>query len=89
MHASQSASQCIERNAAFADAGIEAVFGRLRSGVDFDYLLSDSVRVDVGRPGIEVATDGEVSTFAPPLNYRTHPLALRVLVPDEAPPAAN
>jgi diacylglycerol kinase family enzyme len=69
--------------------GIEAVFGKLRNGVDFDFLLTDSVRIDVQRPDVDVATDGEISTFAPPLTYRTHPRGLRVLVPDEDPPAAN
>lgn len=67
--------------------GIEAVFGRLRGGVDFDFLLTDSVRVELRRARVDVATDGEVSTFAPPLTYRTHPRTLRVLVPDGAPAA--
>jgi diacylglycerol kinase family enzyme len=61
--------------------GIEAVIGRLRDGVDFDFLLKDSVRIEVERPSVDVATDGEVSPFAPPLTYRIHQRALRVLVP--------
>ena len=69
--------------------GVEAVIGRLRDGVDFDFLLTDSVQIEVRRPTVDVATDGEVSTFAPPLNYRTHPRSLRVFVPDEAPRAAK
>jgi diacylglycerol kinase family enzyme len=69
--------------------GIEAVIGKLRDGVDFDFLLTDSVRIEVRQPEVHVAIDGEVATFAPPLNYRIHPRALRVLVPDAGPPAAK
>jgi diacylglycerol kinase family enzyme len=69
--------------------GIEAVFGKLRDGVDFDFLLTDGIRIEVRRPRVDVATDGEVSTFAPPLTYRTHPRALRVLVPDGGQRAAK
>jgi diacylglycerol kinase family enzyme len=69
--------------------GVEAVFGRLRDGVDFDFFLTTSVRIEVRRPHVHVAIDGEVSTFAPPLIYRTHPRALRVLVPDGEPPKAG
>jgi diacylglycerol kinase family enzyme len=69
--------------------GIEAVIGKLRDGVDFDFLLTDSVRIESRRQRIHVATDGEVSTFAPPLNYRIHPRALRVLVAGEGPAAAK
>ena len=69
--------------------GIEAVVGRLRDGVDFDFLLTDSVRIEVPRPRVHVATDGEVSTFAPPLAYRIHPRALRVLAPDGGSRAAT
>jgi diacylglycerol kinase family enzyme len=69
--------------------GIEAVIGELRDGVDFDFHLTDSVRIEVRRPRIEVARDGEVSTLVPPLTYRTHPRALRVLVPDGGPAKAD
>jgi diacylglycerol kinase family enzyme len=69
--------------------GIEAVLGKLRNGVDFDFLLTDKVRIEVGRPEVQVATDGEVSTLTSALTYRIHPLALRVLVPDGGPPKAN
>jgi diacylglycerol kinase family enzyme len=69
--------------------GIEAVFGRLRNGVDFDFFLTNSVRIEVRRPRVPVATDGEVSTFVPPLIYRTHRRALRALVPDGGSPQAN
>jgi diacylglycerol kinase family enzyme len=70
-----------ERALSILRMGIEAVIGKLRDGVDFDFLLTDRVQIEVRRPRVHVATDGEVSTFAPPLNYRIHPRALRVLVP--------
>ncbi|MFY9551536.1 MAG: diacylglycerol kinase family protein [Thermoanaerobaculia bacterium] len=69
--------------------GVETVFGRLRNGVDFDFLLTNGVQIEVQRPQVQVAIDGEVSTFTPPLTYRIHPQALRVLVPDEEPSKAN
>lgn len=61
--------------------GIEAVIGRLRDGVDFDFLLVDSARIDLPRSTVQVANDGEISTFVPPLIYRAHPHTLRVLAP--------
>ena len=61
--------------------GVAAVFGRLRRGVDFDFLATDNLRVDVVRKTMLVATDGEVSSLVPPLFYRIRPLALRVIVP--------
>ena len=61
--------------------GLEAIFGRLRQGADFDFLLADGVRIDVRRNQVDVATDGEVSRLSPPLIYRIHPGALPVLAP--------
>ena len=67
--------------------GLEAVFGRLRRGVGFDYVSAHTVRIDVRRRKVHVATDGEVSTAIPPLHYRIHPRALRVIVPAPEEPA--
>jgi diacylglycerol kinase family enzyme len=61
--------------------GIEAVLGRLRRGVGFDFLPAQNVRIEVRRKRLHVATDGEVSSLDPPLLYRIHPKALRVIVP--------
>lgn len=61
--------------------GIEAVLGRLHRGVDFDFVSTDEFKIETRRKKLHVSTDGEVSLFVPPLNYRIRPLALRVIVP--------
>ena len=61
--------------------GIESVLGRLHRGADFDFLSADELQIETAQRKIQVAADGEVSTFIPPLIYRIHPLALRVIVP--------
>ena len=70
-----------ERAVSLLRMGLEAVFGRLRRGVGFDFLSAHTVRIDVRRREVHVATDGEVSTAVPPLHYKIHPRALRVIVP--------
>ena len=70
-----------ERAVSLLRMGLEAVFGQLRRGVGFDFLSAHTVRIDVRRRKVHVATDGEVSTADPPLHYKIHPRALRVIVP--------
>jgi diacylglycerol kinase family enzyme len=70
-----------DRPATLIRMGVEAVLGRLHRGVDFDFLSTENLQIEATRSTIQVATDGEVSTFAPPLLYRIRPLALRVIVP--------
>ena len=60
---------------------VEAFFGKARRGIDFDYLSTESLPIEIARRTIQVATDGEVSTFSPPLLYRSRHLALQVIVP--------
>lgn len=67
--------------AALLGMGIRAVLGRLHRGVDFDFASTEYLRIESTRKTIQVATDGEVSKFVPPLLYRIRPLALRVIVP--------
>jgi diacylglycerol kinase family enzyme len=67
--------------AALLRMGVAAVFGMLRRGVDFDFLATEKLRVDATRKTIQVATDGEVRSFVPPLLYRIRPLALKVIAP--------
>ncbi|HEY6146544.1 MAG TPA: diacylglycerol kinase family protein [Thermoanaerobaculia bacterium] len=67
--------------------GLEAIIGRLRQGADFDFLLTDAVRIDIRQEHLDVATDGEVSWLTAPLMYRSHPGALRVLAPPRRPEA--
>ena len=61
--------------------GIAAVFGMLRKSIDFDYFSTEELRIDARSKTIQVANDGEVSTFTLPLLYRSRPLALKVIVP--------
>ena len=60
---------------------IDAFLGNARRGVDFDYLSTDNLHIEIRRRTIQVATDGEVTTLAPPLVYRSRHSALRVVVP--------
>ena len=66
--------------------GLEAIFGRVREGADFDFLLAEGIRIDLRRREVDVATDGEVTRLATPLIYRVHPAALRVMAPRRARP---
>jgi diacylglycerol kinase family enzyme len=63
------------------------VFG----GLDRSPLLvarhTKHVELEVDRPSVEVALDGEVQELTPPLRYRSLPGALAVLVPDSEGPA--
>lgn len=61
--------------------GIEAVLGRLQHGADFDFVSTEEMKIETRKKRVHVSTDGEVSTFIPPLLYRIRPLALRVIVP--------
>lgn len=58
-----------------------ALRGRLGQSRDFDVLLADTMTIDTRRKLIRVATDGEVTLMAPPLQYRSRPGALTVIVP--------
>ncbi|QBE62338.1 diacylglycerol/lipid kinase family protein [Pseudoduganella lutea] len=58
-----------------------ALAGRLAQARDFDMLLAEDLTIHTRRKLVRVATDGEVSLMAPPLNYRSRPGALTVIVP--------
>lgn len=48
---------------------------------DLEVLLADAATIEVGLPRIEIALDGELESFEPPLQYRIRPGALSVLLP--------
>ena len=50
----------------------------------FDLSLTDSLTIESRRHQLRVSLDGEVTTMAPPLTYRSRPRALRVMVPAPA-----
>jgi diacylglycerol kinase family enzyme len=53
----------------------------LHEAGDFDALMATQFLIETRRSGTSVSTDGEVNQMNTPLNYRTHPGALRVIVP--------
>lgn len=61
--------------------GVRALIGRLKQADDFDALSAQTITIESRHRRLHVATDGEVTTMAPPLEYRVRPRALRVLVP--------
>lgn len=62
---------------------IRAVVNRLDQGRDFEVRTVSEVSIDVARSRIRVACDGEITTMTPPLRYRMHPGALKVISPLE------
>lgn len=60
---------------------IKSLSGRLERGADLDALSTEGLIIDVQRPVVNVALDGEVVAMKPPLHYRARPGALRVLTP--------
>jgi YegS/Rv2252/BmrU family lipid kinase len=48
---------------------------------DLEVLLADAATIEVGLPRIDMALDGELESFEPPLQYRIRPGALNVLLP--------
>ena len=58
-----------------------ALFGRLHESGDFDALITKQISIKTRGPRTSVSTDGEVNKMNTPLNYRTRPGALRVIVP--------
>ncbi len=66
-----------------------ALFGRLHEGGDFDALITKQFSIETRRPRTSVSTDGEVNQMNTPLNYLTHPGALRVIVPVKNVPGSS
>jgi len=60
---------------------LRALFKRDRQGRDFNLFQTSDLRVETAREQVRVALDGEIVRIAPPLKYRSRPLALRVRVP--------
>jgi diacylglycerol kinase family enzyme len=58
-----------------------ALFGRLHEASDFDALITKQFSIETRRRRTSVSTDGEVTQMNTPLNYLTHPGAVRVIVP--------
>jgi diacylglycerol kinase family enzyme len=63
---------------------IRALVGRLRQARDFDAMLATEIVIRNPRAQLRVATDGEVTAMAPPLNYRVRAASLPVMLPRES-----
>lgn len=69
---------------------LRALFGNPRGDHEFDRLISGAFTIRSRHRLVRVSLDGEVTTLEPPLEYRSRPLALRVMVPTTAEaPAAD
>lgn len=60
---------------------VRALFGRLHDAKDFQMLETESLAIRTRRRRMRVAADGEVTHLETPLEYRTRPAALKVIVP--------
>ncbi|MEO8042682.1 MAG: diacylglycerol kinase family protein [Acidobacteriota bacterium] len=58
-----------------------SLFGGLRQWEDFEEVSTTAVTIQTRKKKLHVAVDGEVMTMTSPLNYRTLPKALKVIVP--------
>lgn len=61
--------------------GLRALFGRLRQASDFEAASAQSIIIESRHRQLRIAADGEVFRAIPPLEYRIHPRALKVIVP--------
>ena len=69
--------------------GLRALVGQLRQARDFKAFRTAELRIDTGHRRLRVAMDGEVRQLDAPLQYRIHPGALRVIVPESQPEDAT
>jgi len=63
---------------------LAALFGQLHRVHGLDHLRTDHLVIESQSPRLRVSTDGEVQELSTPLEYRSRPRSLRVLVPSEA-----
>ncbi|MBC8022711.1 MAG: hypothetical protein H7Y14_06310, partial [Burkholderiales bacterium] len=61
--------------------GLRSLFGSLRAALDLEAFTAATVTIATRRRYLAVATDGEVSVMATPLEYENRPGALEVVVP--------
>ncbi|MBC8041954.1 MAG: diacylglycerol kinase family lipid kinase [Rhizobacter sp.] len=52
---------------------------------DFEFQLLDELEIETKRKTLDVSLDGEVRKMKPPLHYKLHPKALRVVMPQQEP----
>ena len=59
----------------------KTISGGLKQWKDFEAVSTEHVTIRTKRKRIRVALDGETTLIKPPLEYRTRPKALKVIVP--------
>jgi diacylglycerol kinase family enzyme len=64
---------------------LRALLHGLHQEKDFVALCTKEIWIETRHRHLRVALDGEVTRIVPPLNYRAHPRALRVLIPADDP----
>jgi diacylglycerol kinase family enzyme len=69
--------------------GLRSVFGSLRDALDLEEFTATHLTIATRRRHLTVATDGEVSVMATPLEYENRPGALEIVVPTPQPPEAS
>jgi YegS/Rv2252/BmrU family lipid kinase len=60
---------------------LNAILGRLRQDKDFIALCTNEIWIGTKHKHLRIALDGETKLLHPPLHYRIHPKALRVMTP--------
>lgn len=60
---------------------LKTLTGRVRQWRDFEEVLTDKVTIQTRRRRLQVAFDGEVGVLETPLEYKSLPRALKVIVP--------
>jgi YegS/Rv2252/BmrU family lipid kinase len=63
---------------------LKAMAGRLETDAHFANFTAANVSVELRRPRVSVATDGELTIMTPPLHFSIRSSALRLLVPAAA-----
>ena len=66
---------------ALVGLALRALLGTLHQARDFEALTAHTIGIATRHKVLPVATDGEVSVMATPLDYRIRPRALRVIAP--------
>ncbi len=64
---------------------LHALLGQLRQAQDFTVTSVPEAWIETPVRRVRVSIDGEVVSLAPPLHYRIHPRALRVMLPRQQP----
>lgn len=60
-----------------------ALINKLKDQKDFHTLDTEEIKIETKQKELEVAVDGEVFHLETPLDYKIHPRALKIIVPEE------